>query len=279
MKHIMKSLKFFALVLIGLFILVACASPVPRISESIIDQSVKPQNTISVEQDPLISVPQEQATEVIPSIDIIEPSPTPSVTPTPDPFSQLYNCEMEISFTSGPLENKSADFSVLGKDYFLDKADKFAPGKGTGIFYESQRYFIIHSSYINGNILRPMEGEFLRKYLEYWGGTGNQYIQGQIDSLIGSQAIWRCDGDETFQTSIDGIMRLSHEASDRLWLNPQDLQQIISDKEGEESEWVGELPASPGEVLYLSFCGWGPESLGNERYTHYRYLLQFTVVP
>jgi len=261
----------------SIIILVGCAVPLTSASHPFIGQGIVSESSRVTE---IVTTPTVQ------EISILEPestgtvnelSPTPSVTPTPDLFTTLYDCEMEIEFISGPLENKSTDFTVLGRDYFTDKGDKFAPGKGTGIFYENERYFIIHSAYQNSNILRPMEAEFIRKYLEYWGGTGNQYIQDQIDTLIGSQVNWICDGEEVFQTSINGIARLSHEASDRLWLNPNHLQQIISEKEGDESEWIGEIPESSTSTIYLSFCGWGPESLGSQRYTHFRYLFEFEV--
>jgi hypothetical protein len=274
----MKSYIFFALILVA-FLLTGCLSPIDA-SQGI---NIGPSNISSGTE---LENPTNTATPEInntsqPGIEapISEPSPTPTLTPTPDPFSQLYDCDMEIDFTSGPLEKKSTEFKVLGKDYFIDKGDKFAVGKGTGIYYENQRYFIIHSAYLRGNILRPMEAEFLRKYLEYWGGTGNQYIQGQIDSLIGSQVIWRCNEEETFRTEIGGIARLSHEASDQLWLNPRDLETIIQEKAGESSEWIGGISPSSTSSIYLAFCGWGPESLGDERFTYYRYLFQFNVVP
>lgn len=260
-------------------ILVGCAVPLTSASQPLISQGIVSESGFRSDTS-ITPTQQEKAKVESENTDLltIEASPTPSPTPTQDPFSSLYDCQMEINFISGPLDNKSTEFTVLGMDYFEDKADKFSPGQGTGIFYETQRYFIIHSAYQNGNILRPMEAEFIRKYLEYWGGTGNQYIQGQIDTLIGSQVIWSCDGEQTFTTEIGGILRLSHEASDRLWLNPNHLQQIISEKEGEASEWIGDISGNPDQSIYLSFCGWGPEALGSERYTQFRYLIQFKVL-
>lgn len=203
------------------------------------------------------------------------PSPTPS--PTPDPYSELYGCEMSVQFMSGPLEPRTTDFTVLGQDYFSDKADKFAPGKGTGIFYLDQRYFIVHSSYVNGNILKPMEAEFIRRYLEYWGGTDVDYIQEQIDGLIGTDALWICDGSAVFKTRITGVTRLSHAASERLWLEPESLEQILIDQEGLASEWVGRIDLANDPALYLGFCGWGPND-SDQRFTYFRYLLQFSVI-
>ena len=205
-------------------------------------------------------------------------SPTPSNTSTPNPFASLYGCEMQLSFTSGPLETKNTQFNVLGEDYFSNKDDKFKPGKGTSIYYQNQHYFIIHSSYVNGNILRPMEGEFIRKYLEYWGSSGNAYIQGQIDSLIGSEVIWSCNGEQVFSTKISGIAHLSHAASNRLWLEPEKLEQIIVEREGLVSEWVGEITPTSEPHLYIAFCGWGPDDNANDRYTYFRYLLQFEII-
>jgi hypothetical protein len=204
-----------------------------------------------------------------------EPSIEP--TPTENPFSTFYGCDMTINFVDGPLESKSTDFKVLGMDYFYDKGDKFDPGKGTSVYYQYQHYFILHSSFVNGNILRPMEAEFIRKYLEYWGESGEQYVQEQIDSLIGSEVTWSCNGETLFQTKIDSITRLSHEASQDLWMNPENLNQILVDREGEEDEWIGENQPTTEPYLYTGFCGWGPESAGDERFTYFRYVIRFTI--
>jgi len=199
-------------------------------------------------------------------------------TPTPDPFFSLYGCEMEVEFDSGPLDSKSINVSVLDQDYFFDKGNKFDPGKGTSVYYKEQHYFIMHSSYINGNILRPLEAEFIRKYLEYWGGTGTEYIQGQMDSLEGSAVIWKCNGEFVFNSVINGIIRLSHKGSDDLWQEPEQIEQIINDRKGLVSEWVGKFDPIDNPYLYLGFCGWGQETLGEARYTYYRYLVRFELI-
>ena len=218
---------------------------------------------------------QEEAA-VTPTQSVIEETPQP--TPTPDPFASLYNCEMEIQFMTGPLSERAAEFTVLGEDYFFDKGDKFAVGKGTSIYYEAQKYFILHSSFVNGNPLRPMEAEFIRKYLEYWGTADTDYIQEKITELVGSEALWVCDGQAMFKTRINGAVRLSHEASDRLWLEPEELETILDDKEGLVSEWVGEIPETDDQSLYIGFCGWGPSDLGSKRYTYFRYLINFEIL-
>ncbi len=207
---------------------------------------------------------------------VINPTPTPS--PTPDEFSQLYNCQMELRFTSGPLDTRSTEFTVLGRDYFQDKGDLFAMGAGTGIFYEAQRYFILHSAYINNPLPQQMEAEFLRRYLENWGNHGPGHIQTKIDELIGSQAVWICDGIEVFSTEISGIARLSHEASNRLWLQPHELTDIIIDREGDPAEWIGDVPLTDNETIFLGFCGWGPPSVTSGRFVYYRYLISFEVL-
>jgi len=211
----------------------------------------------------------------------ITPTTKPTLvppTPTPNPFSALYGCEMELQFQSGPLESKNALFSVLGRDYFYDKSDKFAVGKGTSIFYEAQRYFIVHSSYVNGNVLKPMEAEFIRKYLESWGNMNTAYIQGQIDALVGSEVTWICDGEIVFNTRINDVVRLSHVASERLWLEPEQLEDILSDREGLVSEWVGDFEEMNEPKLYIGFCGWGPNTLESGRYTYFRYLVRFEIL-
>lgn len=204
--------------------------------------------------------------------------PATAPTTTPDPFANLYNCQMQIQFLSGPLENKETAFEVLGRDYFWDKGDKFEIGKGTGVYYESQHYFILHSSFLNGNIFRDLEAEFLRRYLENWGWADNATIQQNIDDLIGSEVMWVCGGQVLFSSYVDGVVRLSHEASNRLWLEPRNIPDILQSREGDPSEWIGEIPEYDQDQILLGFCGWGPFSLGEERFTHYRYLVSFDVL-
>ena len=122
-----------------------------------------------------------------------------------------------------------------------------------------------------------MEAEFIRKYLEYWGGTGTEYIQGQIDALTGSEVIWFCNDRPAFETTIKGVVRLSHEASNDLWQDPESLEEILINREGLVLEWVGEFDETDESYFYIGFCGWGPDSLGEERYTYYRYLIQFEI--
>lgn len=219
----------------------------------------------------LISITQENASP--------ESTPIPTLTPTatPDPFSDLYGCQMSVKFLDGPFETRTMDFEVLGRDYFSDKADKFSPGKGTSVYYEAQRYFILHSSFVNGNILKPMEAEFIRRHLEAWGGTENDYIQDNIESLNGSDAIWVCDGKLVFKTEIIGITRLSHHASQELWLEPRNLELILEKREGLISEWVGDLNRTDDPSILIGFCGWGPND-SNERFSYYRYLINFKII-
>ena len=240
--------------------------PTPTPKVEVVDETDLPASPTS------ISEPNNTA-----EIEDPRSAPTPTPEPTPDPFSALYNCEMELTFINGPLETRSTSVDVLGEDYFEDKGDKFAPGKGTAIYYEAQRYFILHSSYVNGNVLKPMEAEFIRHYLENWGNTDPEVIQENIDNLIGSEVIWICNGKSAFKTTITGITRLSHAASERLWLEPTELEAILTNREGLDSEWVGEIQPTGEPVIHLGFCGWGPNNLEVGRFTYYRYLLQFTV--
>jgi hypothetical protein len=236
-------------------------------------------NTPVYEREDLVGssapTPTPQSPTQAETSEAIEPTVEP--TPTENPFSTFYGCDMTIDFVDGPLESKTTDFKVLGMEYFYDKGDKFDPGKGTSVYYQYQHYFILHSSFVNGNVLRPMEAEFIRKYLEYWGESGEQYVQGQIDSLIGSEVTWSCNGETLFQTKIDSIARLSHEASQDLWLNPENLNQILMDREGVETEWIGDIQPTTEPYLYTGFCGWGPESTGDERFTYFRYVIRFTI--
>ena len=197
------------------------------------------------------------------------------ITPTPIPFPNLYECNLELSFTTGPLSGNSTDFLVLGEDYFVNKGDSFYPGKNTAVYYDPPRYLILHSAFENGNMLKPLEAEFIRFYLEYWGDSGNDFVQGNIDSLIGSTVIWQCDNEILFTSTIRDIVRFSQVASDQLWLEPQNLEQILAAKEGLVSEWIGEMEITSEPTIYLGFCGWGPENSGDRRFAYYRYLINF----
>ncbi|MBG0786626.1 MAG: hypothetical protein H0S79_16135 [Anaerolineaceae bacterium] len=205
-------------------------------------------------------------------------SSTPGPTPTTRPFPYIYNCEMRMEFISGPLEGKGNKFTILGEEYFDDKGDLFYPGEKTAVFYDGPKYLILHSAFQNGNVLRPLEAEFIRHYLEYWGESGTDYIQAQIDSLIGSEMEWACNGQVLFRARVKEIIRLSAIASEELWQDPIYLRQILIRHEGLVSEWVGEMDPYFMDTFYLGFCGWGPESSGDERYTYYRYLINFDMI-
>jgi hypothetical protein len=252
-----------------MLIMGSCSSPSPQ--ESNIESN------ISEYAYPVSSTSPPESDETFPSKPPID-TPLPTPTPMPDPFSELYGCEMELEFMSGPLESRKTRFAVLGKDYFYNKGDQFFPGRGTSIYYEKQHYFVLHSSYVNGDPLNPLEAEFIRLYIEHWGDAKRDYIQNQIESLVGSEIVWKCSGHETFRTRISGIIRLSHEASDQLWMEPRKLEQIVVDRKGLISEWVGGFDDTNKPVIYIGFCGWGKSSLGEARFTYYRYIIQFEVI-
>ena len=199
------------------------------------------------------------------------PVPTPAATPFPD----IYGCEMKMEFTSGPLKGKDSKFTVLDEDYFYDKGDQFYPGENSAVYYSGPKYLILHSAFENGNVLQPLEAEFIRYYLEYWGESGPDYIQEQIDALIGSKMVWTCNDQPLFRTRVKEIIRLSAAASDELWTDPIYLRQILIRHEGVVSEWVGDMDPFFMDTFYLGFCGWGPERLDDARYTYYRYLINF----
>lgn len=273
----MKQFKYSILFLTILLLASACA-PVIEAADGATGGALT--ESVWVDKSPT-DVPEDGnlSGEKLADENSVDPALIPfTPTPTPDPFARFYGCQMEMKVLTGPLESKVSTFEVLGRDYFADKGDKFAFGKGTGVFYEQQRYLILHSSYINSNALRPMEAEFLRRYLENWGNHGPEYVREQIDALIDSEVLWICDGKSVFKTKVSGVSRLSYEASNRLWLNPLELEEILVDREGDPAEWIGTIPQSDEQTLYLGFCGWGPASLESERYTYYRYLIQFEII-
>jgi hypothetical protein len=276
----MKYKLAFSLILIT--ILFAACRPLTdlnilELSGATIDESLRTvESPVSETQD---------ADEIDLSPTPIEPGKTSTLPPTPvpsqipDELPAFYDCAMEIQFISGPLENESTQFLVLGEDYFYNKGDKFAPGKGTSVYYQEQNYFILHSGNLGGNLFNPMEAEFLRKHLEHWGTYQNQYIQKQIDELIGSKVSWVCNGEPVLETVINGIVRLSHQASNQLWLKPRELDQILKDKVGNPTEWVGQIEENLQSDLLIGFCGWGPKEIEKNRFSYYRYLISFEVLP
>ncbi|MBU2578419.1 hypothetical protein KKA69_06400 [Patescibacteria group bacterium] len=211
-------------------------------------------------------------------IQTLTPTPTSTPTPTPTIVPNLYGCNMEIRFLTGPLEEEGTTFSMLDESYFYDKGDKFEPGKNTGLFYEEPRYLILHSGYQGSNILTPLEIEFVRNYLEQWGNNGQDYIEEQIQNLKGSEMVWICDGQEILETRLVDVARLSHEASHRLWLEPRNLFQILDDREGSASEWIGDIDHTNISSVYLGFCGWGPPEIVSGRSIYYRYILRFEIL-
>jgi hypothetical protein len=268
----MKFLKFITSVII-FSVLIGCAVPKH-------DEPVSHNPTITYRSAPTIEQKQEIESQGknLSKITTLEQQPTPKIsTPASFVMPNLYGCEATIEFVSGPLKGKSRQFSILDKSYFEDKGDKFAVGKGTGVFYQDTPYLILHSSYVNGNLLKPMEAEFIRKYLENWGEKEESYINGQINNLNGSQVNWYCADKLILKTSIYNIVRLSHEASNQLWLEPTQINLILEEKKGVQSEWIGETLKSDDPSIYLGFCGWGSSTIENGRYTYLRYLINFTI--
>jgi len=217
--------------------------------------------------------PTQTQEETLPILISTEPSPTPE----PTPFPSLYDCKMEIHFTSGPLADQSTRFTVLGEDYFSEKGEKFYPGKNTAVYYNYPQYLILHSAYDDGNLLKPLEAEFLRFYLERWGDLSNNEIADNIDSLIGSEAAWYCDDQLLFNTSVNDIVRLSHEASKQVWFDPRMIEKVLAETPGPSEDWIGDITLTDTPGLYLGFCGWGPVELGDARLEHYRYVFRFKV--
>jgi hypothetical protein len=185
---------------------------------------------------------------------------------------------MELRFISGPLDGTGTTFTMIDRSYFYDKGDKFDTGKNTGLFYEDQHYIILHSGYLGGNLSNPLEIEFLRKYIELWGNNEKAYIEDQIHTLIGSEMVWICDAQETINLKLAEVVRLSHQSSNELWLNPTDILQIIEEKGGDSSEWIGDIEDTPQKSVYLGFCGWGPPEITQNRSIYYRYVLRFETV-
>jgi len=206
------------------------------------------------------------------------PTHTPTPTSTPTIIPDLYGCDMEIRFTSGPLDGVGTTFKMIDRSYFHDKGDTFDTGKNTGLFYEEQHYLILHSGYLGGNFSRPLEIEFLRKQLELWGNNDTTYIKDQIQTLIGSEMVWICDAQETINLRLAEVVRLSHEASNDLWLNPTDILQIIDERAGDSAQWIGEIKDANQKSVYLGFCGWGPPEITQDRSTYYRYVIRFEVI-
>jgi hypothetical protein len=267
----LKLFRIITFILIAILLSACYSPPMNNDMSAFVEQDIKPSATPqAVEVDNITNNKLPKARSKIQELPY-------AATPKPDPLPDLYGCDMSIEFISGPLKSQKSEFKVLDKSYFQEKGDKFAVGKGTAVYYEDQPYMILHSSYVNGNALKPMEAEFLRKYLEHWGNKDNQYIQGQIDALIGSQVNWYCSGEIILKTTINSAARLSHEASNRLWLEPRKITNILESKEGLASEWIGGITPTEQPSLYLGFCGWGPSSVESGRYTYYRYLLSFTV--
>ncbi len=213
-----------------------------------------------------------------PSIETVEEEYRDLIAQTEEIFPDLYNCKMELSFTTGPLAGMKTSFTILGRDYFSNKGDEFFPGKNTAVYYEKPKYLILHSAFLDGNMLKPLEAEFIRYYLEYWGTSGNAFVQGNIDSLIGSSVIWSCNKETVFTSHIREVVRLSQTASNQLWLEPLNLEQILTDKEGLVTEWIGDMGITSEPTIYLGFCGWGPENSGDQRFVYYRYLINFDLV-
>ncbi len=262
------TLGFFGL---GLMPNLIANERIPRGIHAFNDQ-IKPPQPQSGGQDLVDGNLQDQTQTIEPA----EPAPEPEIPVVSAP--NLYGCNMEITFVSGPMLGEGTDFHMLDETYFYDKGDKFEEGKNSGIYYIDQAYVILHSGFNRGNRNLPLEIEFFRSYLEHWGEEDTRYIENQIQALIGSEMVWRCQDGEVYRLRVRDIIRLSHEASDRLWLEPENILQIIEDRGGSEDEWIGSLPSVNENSLLLGFCGWGPPEVQVNRSTYYRYVIDFEVL-
>ena len=247
---------------------------------------------VSSDQIQFLNIVQTPTSQPSSQTEVVSTKPTAVTTPSPikeeiadlahekiilepEAFPDLYSCMMELTFETGPLAGNKTSFQILDKDYFENKGDKFFPGKNTAVYYDPPKYIILHSAFYKGNMLKPLEAEFIRYYLEYWGESDNEYVRGNIQSVIGSTVTWKCNGEVIFTSNIRDIVRLSQVASNQLWLEPSNLEQILINKEGVVSEWIGDMEISSEPTIYLGFCGWGPENSGEQRFAYYRYLINF----
>lgn len=199
-------------------------------------------------------------------------APTATLTVVPE----LLGCEMTLQFASGPLAGEEISFAVLDESYFGDKGDKFDLGKNTGVFYMESNLLVLHSGYKTLGIT-SLEAEPIRFYLEGWGNKGPEAIEEKMAEMLGSTLVWACEGQAPFASELTAIARLSHQASQDLWLRPWALGEILEQHEGEAAEWVGGYDQIRPNAVHLSFCGWGPSSLKAERYTYFRYVLGFEI--
>lgn len=213
---------------------------------------------------------------VISATPVARNTKTPLPTPTEISFFDFYGCHLELKFVSGPLEKQETSLYILGEDYFQDKGDKFKVGKNTGVYYKNSRYLVLHSGYENGNILKPLEAEFIRKYLENWGNEKPEYVLNKISDLKNSEVVWICDGTPVLKTKVTGAVRLSHMSSEELWLNPEKIETIIMEKQGLSQEWLGKINLSQSDK-YIGFCGWAPKGEEN-RYSYFRYVIGFEIL-
>ena len=143
-KSTMKFLRYFSLIIIA-FLLTGCFYPEVNAETSLrydrqMSSTITLEESVSTEDETPSSLPEatQVPTKILPTI--------PAISKT---APELYGCELKIEFISGPLENETSEFTVLDETYFIDKGDKFAVGKGTAIYYETQPCLIVHSSYVN----------------------------------------------------------------------------------------------------------------------------------
>ncbi len=280
--HKVRALKLFLLTLVLLLINGCTNTIVP--APGIVPTEVAIE-TIA----PLASTTQtpDLSTE-IPTVTLI-PTFTPTPKP-PNPYVFVSGNGKQIDLSYGPIVITFDEGSLAGEVILVNltspqnlgdygsTSEALTAGNGVGVI-RPENYgnllLSVHSGYINN---KPLQGEMLRKFLEYWGQSDTKYILKRLAEIAGSKGtLFTSDG--SVKVEIVGGVRLQHAESEELWLNPEVVLDIATKKDAHGFLAIGNpqifenIKTDSHEIL-INFCGWGP----NQIYSYYRYVILLNVI-
>ncbi len=183
---------------------------------------------------------------------------------------------LEIQFDEGLLAGKSAKFNVVSPDNlgpFKTTRDALGLDSKTGVIRKDNYGNLLlglHSGYLLASG-RPLEAEFLRYSLEEWG-RDTKYVENKLSEIIGSSGTITLN-EYVFQIEVIGAIRLQHEESGEINLNPEMVLDIVTKTVDDQYIALGDIrpfeKAKSEHRLMINFCGWGP----NKQTTYYRYII------
>lgn len=195
--------------------------------------------------------------------------------------TNLSSGNIVIRFDEGALKGKSTKVTLISPENlggYLSTSDGLKVGTGVGVIRPENYGNLImglHSGYFHK---KPLEAEIFRLFLEYVGENGTEYVLDKLQEISGSKGILITPEGLELNVEITGGVRLQPTESEELRLNPANVLDIITRKDGDKFLAIGNVKIfenikTDGHEILINFCGWGP----NQETTYYRYVILLNV--